>query len=176
MIRRIAAFIALFSLGALDAQAATRAYPSLAKRPAESSDRLAEPTAPAQTEAPAATDAALIQTVASLGAQADKADAAFQTELAKSRPAVSAARGTEPMSEAWVVAQMSISATDSARYESVAALAGLDTLHVERQDSTDSARIAADMAAINPARARVLAIVDEQNDALDALRASLKTP
>ncbi|HEY1124883.1 MAG TPA: hypothetical protein VGE65_04565 [Sphingobium sp.] len=173
MIRRIAAFVALFALGSVDAQAATRSYPSLAKRPVETRDRTAP--APVATQ-PAPADAALVKDVQTLDAQATVADTAFRTELGKARDAVAAANGAEPASEAWVAAQMSISNTDAARYDSVAALATLDTLFVARQDNPDGGRVAADLAAINPVRTRVLAIVDMQNDALDGLRKSLKTP
>jgi len=174
MIRRLAAFLAVFAMGSADAQAAPRTYPSLARRPVESSDRLATPQTPAV--APAATDLALANNVATLQDQAVSANTAFQSELARSRDSVKAAAGSQPMSEDWVVAQMSISAADAVRYDSVAALAGLDTLSVERQDNVDAARVAADMATINPARTRVLAIVDAQNDALDGLKASLTNP
>ncbi len=173
MIRRIAAFIALFSLGAVDAQAATRPYPSLAKRPVESHTR---ETGTVATPAPAAADPALAQEVSSLQTKATTADAAFQSELGKQRENISAATGSAVMSEAWVAAQMAISTVDSVRYESVAALATLDTLNVARQDSADTARVTADLATIEPVRTRVLAIVDAQNDALDTLRNSLKTP
>jgi hypothetical protein len=174
MMRRLFAFLALVAIAPLDAQAATRAFPSLAKRPAESGDRLAPPS-PVQS-APAASDPALVGTVAELAGKAMAADAAFAAELGKGRSAVTAAAGAAAVSEAWVAAQIAISATDAARYESVAALAGLDTLHVDHLAGTDSARVAADLAAIDPARARVLAMVDAQTDALDGLRASLTQP
>lgn len=173
MIRRVAAFIALFALGSVDANAATRAYPSLAKRPVETRDS----NAPAPTTVQAApADAALVKQVETLGVQASAADAAFKTELGKARGTVAAADGAEPTSEAWVAAQMSISNTDAARYDSVAALASLDTLYVGRQDNPDVNRVAADVATIDPVRTRVLAIVDTQNDALDSLRSALRNP
>lgn len=172
MMRRIAAFVALFALGSVDANAATRSYPSLARRPVETRDGNAP--APAVQAAPA--DAALVKQVETLGAQASAADTAFRTELGKARGTVAAADGAEPTSEAWVAAQMSISNTDAARYDSVAALASLDTLYVGRQDNSDVSRVAADIATIDPVRTRVLAIVDTQNDALDSLRSALKTP
>jgi hypothetical protein len=173
MIRRIAAFLALFAMGSVDAHAAAGGYPSLAKRPVESRDRNTPAPAPVQ---PAPTDAALAGQVETLGAQATTADTAFKAQLDKGRQTVAAAAGTEPMSEAWVAAQMAISTADGARYDSVAALASLDTLYVDRQDNADASRVAADMATIDPVRVRVLAIVDAQNDTLDGLRASLKTP
>jgi hypothetical protein len=173
MIRRIAAFIALFALGSVDAQAATRPYPSLAKRPVETRDR----NAPAATPVPIApADAALAKEVETLGVQATAADTAFKTELGKARNAVTTAAGAEPSSEAWVAGQVAISTTDAARYDSVAALASLDTLYIARQDNPDISRVAADIATIDPVRTRVLAIVDTQNDALDDLRKTLKTP
>ncbi len=174
MIRRIAALIALITLGSADVLAATRPFPSLAKRPVESRDRSAE-AAPVPVEA-AAPDAALTATVADLQAKAAAADAAFRNELGKDRGTVSTASGAAPSSESWIAAQSAISVADAARYDAVAALASLDTLHVDRQDSTDGARVAADLATIDPARTRVLAMVDAQNDALDALRAKLTTP
>ncbi len=174
MIRRIAAFLALSAIGSADALAATRPFPSLAKRPVESRGQQTEaPPAPVETAAP---DAALVTTVAALQAKAAAADTAFKAELGKDRSAVSTANGAAPSSEPWVAAQTAISAADAARYDAVAALASLDTLHVDRQDSTDGARIAADLATIDPARTRVLAMVDAQNDALDALRATLTNP
>lgn len=173
MLRRVAAFLALFALGSVDANAATRAYPSLAKRPVETRD--SNPPPPALVpSAPA--DAALSKEVETLGIQATAADAAFRAQLGKAQDTIAAASGAEPASEAWVVAQMSISNTDAVRYDSVAALASLDTLYVARQDNADMGRVTADIATIDPVRTRVLALVDTQNDALDALRASLKTP
>ena len=174
MIRRAAAFLALFALGAIDAQAQTRGYPSLAKRPAETANQQ-EQAKPAPVQ-PVAVDAALVQTVQSLQSKAATADVAFRSEIEKGRPAVRAAAGSSPVSEAWVTAQMVISAADVARYESIASLASLDTLHVSKMDNQDAARAAADAAAIEPARVQVLAIVDAQNDALDALRKTLTQP
>ena len=173
MLRRLAAFLALFALIPVSAESATRGFPSLAKRPIESRDR----TAPAPVAVqPAAQDAELAAQVETLGRQAAEGDAAFQRDLAAGRGAVAAARGAAPSSEAWVSGQMAISALDSVRYDSVAALAGLDTLYVVRQDATDGARVAADVATIDPVRARVASLVDAQNDALDALRTSLRQP
>jgi hypothetical protein len=175
MLRRLAAFLALMVIAPIDAHAAQRGFPSLAKRPAESRETTVQP-APAPGESQAAADPALLETVRLLRAEAQAGDSAFRKELASGRGAVSAATGSDPVSEAWVTAQMAISAADAARYDSVAALASLDTLHIDHQNADDSARVSADIAAIDPARAQVLAMVDAQNDALDRLRASLKLP
>lgn len=177
MIRRLAVFLALFAVGAIDAQAAPqRAYPSLAKRPAESNDRFRDSASEQQPVVAAPSDPALAAEVETLARKAGEADGAFQTQLPGGRKAVTAAAGSAVSSENWVAAQMAISALDAARYESVAALASLDTLHVVRSTGKDAARGVADLATIDPARTRVLALVDAQNDTLDALRASLTTP
>lgn len=174
MIRRLAAFLALFAVGTLDAQAAQqRPYPSLAKRPSESSDRFAEQPVPTEQPAPAPSDPALTAEVETLARKAGDANSAFQAQLDGGRKAVNAAKGTSVSSENWVAAQMAISALDAARYESVASLASLDTLHVERSAGEGSI---GDIAAIDPARTQVLALVDAQNDALDGLRRTLNTP
>ncbi len=174
MMRRLIAFVALVALGPLNAEAqTTRAYPSLAKRPAETRDRTV-PATPAVE--PAAVDATLVAQVATLANQSASGDSAFQKQIATGRSTVASAGSAAPLSEPWVAAQMAISAVDSARYDSVAALAGLDTLYVERQEGADAARVQADLATISPARTKALALVDAQNDALDSLRRALRQP
>lgn len=174
MLRRLLAFIVLLALGsAATAQTDNRSFPSLAKRPVESRDR-SIPPAPVVEAAPV--DAVLVAEVDRFAREALAADGAFQRMLGQNRSSVSAARGASPASESWVVAQVAISALDSARYESVAALAALDTLHVERQDAQDAGRVKADLATIDPKRLQVLALVDAQNDVLDSLRRQLVLP
>jgi len=174
MLRRFfTAFLALFALGALADSASAKPFPSLAKRPSETRDRT--PPAP-QAVVPAAADPQLVAQVEGLARQAQSGDAAFRTQLTSGRAAVDAAGGATPSSEAWVKAQVAISTLDNARYDSVAALAGLDSLYVDRQDNEDAARVAADLTTIDPARGRALAMVDAQNDALDTLRTALKQP
>lgn len=174
MLRRfLTAFLALFALGALADSAAARPFPSLAKRPSETRDRT--PPAP-QAIVPAAADPQLVAQVETLARQAQSGESAFRSRLDQGRAAVAAAGGAAPASEAWVKAQLAVSALDNARYDSVAALAGLDTLYVGRQTDTDAARVVADLATIDPARSRTLAMVDAQNDMLDGLRSGLKQP
>ncbi|OJY69715.1 MAG: hypothetical protein BGP16_08170 [Sphingobium sp. 66-54] len=174
MLRRfLTAFLALFALGALADSAAAKPFPSLAKRPSETRDRT--PPVP-QAVVPAAADPQLVAQVEGLAKQAESGEAAFRTQLDTGRTAVAAAGPAAPSSEAWVNAQVALSALDNARYDSVAALAGLDSLYVDRQDNADAARVMADLAAIDPVRSRALAMVDAQNDALDGLRRGLKQP
>jgi len=174
MLRRFIAFIALLAMGStVSAQVNGRGYPSLGKRPVETRDRTLPPPVPVEA---AASDPTLVDQIARLAQQAASGDSAFQRLIARSRSTVQAARGAAPVSEAWIAGQMAISTLDSARYDSVAALAGLDTLFVERQNMDDAGRVKADIAAIDPVRLRTLAMVDAQNDALDALRLLLPLP
>lgn len=170
MIRRWTALLALFAMGSLDAAAAVAGAPSLARRPAELREREGQPAAPAAMVLPA--DPALDERVRQLVAGAQAADAAFGDALAADVARVAAGRATAISSEAWVVAQNAISALDSLRYETVAALAMLDSLHIARMQ----ADALADLAVIDPARLRLLAMVDRQNDRLDQLKARLKVP
>jgi len=177
MLHRLFAFLALFALGSpLNAQVEGRGYPSLSKRAAETRDEKAlEPVVQAPLP-PLPADADLAMQVARLSSEVAAGDSAFQQAVPGGRSAVSAARSAAPSSEAWVTAQVEISALDRARYESVAAMAGLDTLYVQRQNSVDAARVSADLAVIDPVRMRAMAMVDAQNDALDALRNALSQP
>lgn len=177
MLHRLFAFIALFALGSpLSAQVEGRGYPSLSKRAAEIRDSAAQEPVVQAPLPPLPIDADLASQVSALSSQAIAGDGAFQQQMSGGRTAVDAARSAAPSSEAWVTAQVAISSLDSARYESVAAMAGLDTLYVERQNSVDAARISADLAVIDPARVHAMALVDAQNDTLDALRTGLAQP
>ncbi len=177
MLHRLFAFLALFALGSpLNAQVEGRGYPSLSKRAAETRDDKALDPAVQAPLPPLPADADLAMQVARLSSEVVAGDSAFQQAVPGGRSAVTAARAAAPTSEAWVKAQVAISALDSARYESVAAMAGLDTLYVERQNSVDPARVSADLAVIDPVRGRAMAMVDAQNDALDALRNALSQP
>lgn len=181
MIRRVTALLLIALPGLADAQAVSRGYPSLSRRPVESRDRDAEIAAKAaaqQAEATkaAAEDPALATEVTQLGARAAAASAAFDAGLDARQRTVAAGRGAGIGSEAWVAAQQAISLLDSDRYDSVAALAGLDNLYVERSSAPDTARAAADSVTIDRVRRPVLAMVDRQNDRLDALKADLAQP
>jgi hypothetical protein len=89
---------------------------------------------------------------------------------------VSAAAGSAVSSEAWVAAQLAISNLESQRYDSVFALASLDTLYVSRLDAIAAGEVRGSAELIDRARSDALAIVDRQNDVLDGLRNRLATP
>jgi len=179
MLRRLTAlfapFVALLGFGPAslaNAEPSSSSYPSLAPRPVESRDRdaeIARAQSAAQPAAPAAADPALERDVQALSTRANDA-------YADSRGAIAAARGAAPGSEAWVMAQQTISRLDADRYACVTALASLDTLYAERSMLQDIGRAKADIATIDGVRLRVLAMVDSQNDRLDSLKAALSQP
>ncbi|WP_028055859.1 hypothetical protein [Sphingobium bisphenolivorans] len=147
-------------------------YPSLAKRAIEDAP-FAEPAA---QPAPAATDAAPSKDIDRLTAQAKTGEAAFDQAYAKADRATRAASGAAVSSDAWVAAQTAISALESARNDSVSALASLDVLLVERNNAIADGKASGGIEAIDAARASALAIVDGQNDRLDGLKARLAQP
>jgi hypothetical protein len=181
MMRRLIALLLIALPSLADTQAIARGYPSLSRRPVESRDRDAEIAAKAaaqQTQAArtATEDPALTAEVATLGQRASAASNAFDARLDAAQRAVAAGQGASIGSEAWVVAQQAISQLDSERYDSVAALASLDTLYAERSNASDPGRALADSTLIDGERRRVLAMVDGQNDRLDRLKAGLAQP
>ncbi|HTM96585.1 MAG TPA: hypothetical protein VL100_12335 [Croceibacterium sp.] len=170
MLRRFASLLAFIAFGSVDVHAATtmRAWPSLAKRPIEDqrdSDMQAESVAPAPV------DPALSPDAARLVAQGQQGVVAFDKVVSAAQSAVSRAGSASVSSENWVQAQTQISALDSARYDSVAALAGLDTLYVSTMGNGTPVGTA-----LIRERDTLATAVDRQNDALDRLRQSLRQP
>jgi hypothetical protein len=151
---------------------APQSYPSLAKRPIESAP-MAEAPAPVL---PAAPDPALDAQVAKLNAQVAAGAAAFDKSWVAADRASRAASGAGVSSEAWVTAQQAISALESVRNDAVSALASLDTLYVERENALADGKERGDTQAIEAARTQALAVVDSQNDRLDALKGRLAQP
>jgi hypothetical protein len=167
--RRILTAFALFLSGCAGAP---QSYPSLAKRPIESAP-VAEIAPP---PAPASADPELAAEIARYTAQADKGAAAFDTAYAKADRAVSAAKSAGVSSDAWVAAQVSISALEAARNDSVSALASLDTLYVRTSNAVADGKAQGGVAEVDAARAAALALVDRQNDRIDALKSRLPQP
>jgi hypothetical protein len=167
--RRFIPSIALLLTGCASAQGS---YPSLAKRPIESAT-MAEPVAP---PAPTAPDAELVAGVERLRAQVQAGSASFDKAYASADRATTAASAAAVSSDAWVAAQVAVSALEAARNDSVSALASLDTLYVERQNAIADGRAAGGLEQVDAARAAALAVVDDQNDRIDALKARLVQP
>jgi len=148
-------------------------YPSLAKRPIESRD--AEAANPPAVEA-VADDPAVVTEVDGLMQRARAGAAAFDAAVGGTQERVGAAAGSAVSSEAWVAAQLAISNLESQRYDSVFALASLDTLYVSRLNAIAAGEVRGSAELIDRARTDALAIVDRQNDVLDGLRDRLATP
>jgi hypothetical protein len=169
ILRRFLPSLALMLSGCAGAQAG---YPSLAKRSVEDAP-IAQPAAPAP---PAAPDPALDKDVARLSAQAQGGKDAFDKAWPAADRLARAASSAAVSSEAWVAAQLAISNLESARNDSVSALASLDVLYVERANAVADGKAQGGTDAIDSARAAALAIVDGQNDRVDALKGRLRQP
>ena len=144
-------------------------FPSLAKRPVEDMNLTRAPDPVMPPPVPPA-DAALESRIAALRAQVASGEGKFRSELARAQARVAAASGAAPASEAWMEAQMAISAVEAARRPSVEGLASLDQLQITRQK--DGLRAGADEldAAITAARATVAG----QSATLTALKRRLR--
>lgn len=147
-------------------------YPSLAKRPVENAPMGEAAAAPAPVEA----DPAVQAEIDKLAAQAQAGGAAFDRAWPAADRAARAAAGSAVSSEAWVAAQQTLSSLESARNDSVSALASLDVLYVERSRAIADGKAQGGIEQIDAARAAVLATVDSQNDRIDALKGRLAQP
>ncbi|MCC6481149.1 MAG: hypothetical protein IT554_01905, partial [Sphingomonadaceae bacterium] len=65
---------------------------------------------------------------------------------------------------------------EHARYDSVSALASLDTLYAERMKALAAGDVRGGVTEILAARRAALVKVDAQNDRVDALKATLRQP
>lgn len=150
-------------------------YPSLAKRPIESGLPTANAAAPSLPTA-SMSDPALDAEVAKLELQAQAGASAFDKGYPDAQRRAQAASKSAISSEAWVAAQVAISGLESARNNSVSALAGLDTLYSNRVNALADGKAAGGIETIDMVRRETLATVDSQNDKLDALKGLLPQP
>ena len=169
ILRRLLPSLALFLSGCAET---LTGYPSLAKRAVENAP-VAEPVA---APAPVEADPALQAQVDRLSAQAQSGSAAFDRAWPAADRAARSAAGAAVSSEAWVAAQLAISALEAARNDSVSALASLDTLYVERSNAVAEGKVRGGVEQIDVARKAALGIVDSQNDRIDAVKARLAQP
>lgn len=147
-------------------------YPSLARRAIER----APVATPAPPPMPVAADPALDAQISRYLAQAEAGGSAFDKGYGAAERAARAASDAPVSSEPWIAAQLAISGLESARNDSVSALASLDTLYVQRENAIASGDARGGVEAIEAARTRALAIVDGQNDRIDALKSRLRQP
>jgi hypothetical protein len=144
-------------------------YPSLAKRPFES----ANPAAPSVAASAAPQDPALDAEVERLRAQVKAGADGFDRAYPKAEALAHAAASSAVSSEAWVAAQGAVSELEAARNDAVSALAALDTLYAARVDAIAAGTATGGAETIDTARGAALAVIDSQNDRLDALKAML---
>jgi hypothetical protein len=142
-------------------------YPSLSIRPAERVSATYTPAAPTPEPLPPAPSAEALGQVAKLRADAADADKRFQLAADAAQAPVNAARGAAPGSEQWSVAQVALADAEARHNETVAALAGLDSIHVAAQ--TDGSALGDIEAAVT----EVSALADAENRRLDALAGAL---
>lgn len=168
---RIAPVILASALIGACTTASNDGYPSLAKRPVEGTLSTRPPEAqPAPPPLPA--DASLTERIERYRSDAATGENRFRAALGTAQARARNAAGTGVSSEAWLEAQMAISAADAARGPSVTALASLDTLQATRINANDNVGTIE----LNEALATIGAMVDAQNRALHALNGSLRQP
>lgn len=157
-----------------------RDFPSLARRPVEMQGTPGQENGGAEATGEAAPQiadsGALGPQLDALGQQAERGGRAFDALYREVSPSIRRASGAPVLSENWVVAQEGLGRLEQARYDCVFALASLDSLYAERMNAAAGSDENMNVADIVRARASVLAIVDSQNDRVDALRAVLKHP
>ena len=140
-------------------------FPSLAKRPYETSEPVSEP--PAEPEQLTTTlPANVAAAVNLLLARHQKAESAFRSNLGGVRKAAQSAAGSAIGSESWASAEVELSRLEVARGDSVAALAELDKLIAEqREQGADSGLLGL----LAEPQSRVAADVGAQTAEIEAL-------
>ncbi len=106
--------------------------------------------------------------LAALVDQAATAHAAFRDALPAVERRVAAGAGGEIGSDVWASAQVGLADLDSSRSQAAIALADLDILHTAATLQAD------ETAAITEARETVVALVAEEDAALERLRAQMR--
>lgn len=159
-----------------------RGYPSLARRPVEtqgasSGDEAAEAgAAEVGVVLSPAIDASLRDRLSGLSRQAEQGAQKFDRLYGQVSGSIRVSAAAAISSEQWVVAQQSLGRLEQARYDSVFALASLDTLYAERMRDVADGKADGGVEEIGAVREQALTIVDSQNDRVDQLRAVLKQP
>lgn len=168
----LTAAAAVLALSACASASAT--YPSLARRDVErvSGSALPVPPEPSVPAVPAPPSEELSARLAQLVEQARAAHARFDARRERTARLVAAGAGTSIASEAWAVASVALADLESARSETMVALAELDQLHAADRVSNYNAE-SGDGVAIAASRDRVLGWIGEEDQVLAALRGRL---
>jgi hypothetical protein len=170
----IRVFLCLLPL-ALSACASTSNYPSLARRPAERITGTADVVtlAPAPSIRYPAASANLTTRLAQLVDQARTAHQRFAERRGNAERLIAAASGSAVASESWSVASIALADLETARSDTMIALASLDEIYTaEAVQATDNG---ADVNAAMTAHSQVEALVAEEDVVLSALRGRLRS-
>jgi hypothetical protein len=141
--------------------------PSLAPRAVERQPvdlPLSTPSEPAS-----AADPALAAQIAQIVSDAESGDRTFQQERSRTDDYVKRAKGAGTASEAWIAAQESLSALESARTPVRQAAAAIDAMRQQPANASTGNR-----GAIEEAAGRVAALEAAEADALATLAAALR--
>lgn len=172
MPRELARALALAAMPFLAACASTgERYPSLAIRDVERAQGQFEPAPASPLDVPRVPTGAtgpLADRLKALTARAAASHQAFTDAAPAATRRAAAAAGMAVGSPAWAAAQVALADLDSARSNTAITLADLDTLHIA------AAVQAEELAAIEAARQKVLALVSDEDALLARLRAQVR--
>lgn len=145
-------------------------FPSLAKRPYETTaEALKNPPVVPQPAPITVLPDDLAAQVKTLVQQSNTGHNRFLADLSSARNSVNSARGAAISSEAWVAAQVLISALESVRAPSVDALANMDELYSARLNAQAEDAQPGGAALIAEQRSKIEAQVNQQERELDSL-------
>lgn len=157
----------LFACAFLMSCAAPANPPSLLPRAIES--RSSAESQPLSPVVAAKIDAALLENLASLVAEAGAGNADFTSAERSGAAALAAGSGASLGSEPWIAAELVRSALQVARQRSAAALTEIDALAIAQNDRASRDATVGGLLEIQAAQTQVEAIVAAQTDRLDAL-------
>ena len=144
-------------------------FPSLAPRPIEKGQPLADSATPAAPAAVALAPA-LLARAADLVKQGEAGDAAFATAARGTCGAIDRGRGAATGSEAWVAAQQALSALEAERRATTMALQEADTLVLEQAQQAQGSDKPVDLTPLTSAAATLSALDTAQSARLDSIR------
>ena len=155
--------------------AASGDYPSLARRPVERIAGTAEAVTPAPRPVPPSPPPSteLTGRLAQLVAQARAAHQRFAERRGNAEKLVGAASGATAGSESWSVASVALGELESARSDTMLPLAELDELYAAEAVKASQTGSTGSAEAARAAQQQIGALVAEEDEVLDRLRARL---
>jgi len=165
------ALVATLSACAAD----TSRYPSLERRDAERMTGSASPVEPdiAPPPAPATPPTGLTERLAAIAAAAEDSHKTFQSRVAPARERVRRAAGAELGTLAWADAEVALSSLESARSDTMFALADLDELLATGTVAQAETGKPAGLPEISALREQITALVASEDAVLADVRAGL---